>query len=120
MRPLLSHDHGCANLRGMQMRAAAAVIDAWCAAAPNAAAAGEAGALPQALRSGSRWGPAWVPLLLAIGRDSAKLGDLLSAIAELPPAGESPPWPFDPANDPPAFHALCFSAASARVSRTQR
>src|SRR2546423_5668580 len=120
MRPLLSHDHGCANLRGMQMRAAAAVIDAWCAAAPNAAAAGEAGALAQALRSGSRWDPAWFPLLLAIGRDSAKLGDLLSAIAELPPAVESPPWQFDPAIDPRAFDALGFAAASAGIARTQR
>jgi hypothetical protein len=104
----------------MQMRAAAAVIDAWRMAAPHAAAAEQGRALAQALRSGSRWDPAWFPLLLAIGRDNAKLGELLSAIAKLPPAVESAPWQFDPAVDPRAFDALGFAASSAGIARTQR
>ena len=78
-------------------------------------------------RDGSRWDPALFAAALSIGTAQAperrallNLGDLISAIAELPPAVDGAPWIFDGAVDPHAFDALGYAAASRGIAETQR
>ncbi|HZQ73974.1 MAG TPA: hypothetical protein VFB08_13745 [Burkholderiales bacterium] len=101
----------------------AAAVDDWCDRARPGELATQGRALARLMRSGERWQPRLFPAALAIARtpgSGVNLGAMLSALSELPVAGDTHPWPFDPAVNRAAFDALSYAEASAGIARTQR
>jgi hypothetical protein len=62
---------------------------------------------------------AW-KLAAVAGAPACNVGDVLSALTDVPPAEAGATWTFDPAIDAAAFAKLEFTAASEGIARTQR